>query len=113
MNVLNYALISVGWLILTIIFHELGHFVVAKIRGFKSRFGFDKLSFFVETKGYLTPVDDLNITFGGLFLGYVPCFCLFYLPGFSSLGLVFVVALTVGCWSEWKRYVLLSKSKNE
>ena len=110
--VINFVVVSLLWLVFSLLFHELGHYIIARLLGYQTKFGKNKKSFHVTVTGVDNTLHDSQITLGGLVLGYLPSLIvlLFMSPW---LGLVYILGWTVSCWGEWKDYRKLYKELPE
>ena len=102
-------------LMATIVFHELGHYVSARVKGYPAKFGIDKQGFKVEVDA---PIDKLKgIVEAGIFTGYFPFTVWFAITGRVELvGIVVMFYYTLKCLKEkdeWEgEYLKLSRKKN-
>jgi len=87
--------------VLSVVFHEAGHFLVAKRIGYKPFTKFDGFFPMVSINTFVTPNDDIMIIKGGLIFGLIPIFvgCL-VIPLFI---IPVIVAYIFGVRSDIKR----------
>lgn len=107
-ELLVYWSLLFGWFVVSLMFHEFGHYIAARTKGYTAKFKCSKKGFKVVVSGVVPgSVDDFNILFWGVVLGYLPSLAVFF--NFTTVGFLLVVVWSVGNWRELKLLSEMSK----
>ena len=97
-EIIFWIVTMLAWLMTTLFFHELGHWLTAKSFKLPAKFGFNKNSLFIHVPEG-TKEQHSAISLGGVIFGFIPTVIFGVWLG-TFVGIMFCIAYVLGTWRE-------------
>ena len=94
MNFLSSILVILFNVLIGVLFHELGHYLVANANSLRPKFGFDSKGFYVSYKDCSVDLRK-QIILSGVMFGFIPVVWVIFFYG-SLFGLAYLLVMLVG-----------------